>query len=101
MSRKLPKTVSFDSSGNLAFVRPYMWEVATKVPNFQFEDVLTFVGHERSAYSTKFVFKTSTGFLVRMYLLDFMKAVPMMTAGEVWGKWTFCKIGAGFGVCLV
>jgi hypothetical protein len=70
-------------------------------PNYEFEDVLRFVEYRRGRSAAYFVFQTSNGTEVTMFLKDF---TDMLHRVNIYGgcvqkaRYTFCKRGANYGL---
>ena len=72
------------------------------MPNFEFEDTLTFESYGKGRSSVTFYMKReSTGKGVTMFISDFTDALPKMVNGKITGKFTFCKKGQSYGCKLL
>ena len=77
------------------------WEVkhngAKMVPNFEFNETLTFDGFCRGRSAAYARFLKSDGREVTMFLVELEEAIKHMTNGVVSGRFTFCKRGMNYG----
>ena len=102
--------IPFDKNGNQVSYAGGGYDVVrlpagvTMVPNFEFDDFLTYVGFERGRSAAHLVFfRNSNGCKVRMFLTDFdavIRTLPIIN-GSVKGRWTFRKRGENYGCVLV
>lgn len=87
--------IPFDKNGNQMDYEG--WNVATMVPNHEFEDTLTYLHAGRGRSAVGFTFARSDGKTVNVFLTDMDKWIPKMADGKISGKFTFVKRGQNYG----
>lgn len=100
--------IPFDANGNQLLRIPYRYHYGntqgpnapTMVPNYEFEDVLTYKSHLSMTYSDKLRFTRSDGTEVIMFMRDAYKIIPKMILGKLPGKFAFVKRGQTFGCAM-
>jgi hypothetical protein len=103
VSIKKTKIIKVPFSGNRHYPHVFAYEEGRReVDNYEFEDTLTYVEHERGGYATRFVMwgeKTETFYT--FLVSDFAVIVPLMSYGKVHGRWTFVNRSGYIGCSLV
>ena len=110
---KKPIEVPFDKDGNQVDYPTWSYNRTPEggylpptpgptLPNFEFEDTLTFDSYGKGRSSVTFYLtRKSTGKGVTMFISDFTEIVGKMVNGEITGKFTFAKRGQNYGCRLV
>lgn len=94
--------IPFDKFGNQLDYEDHYPHGLELVPNFEFEDTLTFKTYGRGRSSVTFTFiRKSNGKTVSFFVSDMCDAIPCMTNGAITAKFTFIKKGSNFGCKLV
>ena len=100
--------IPFDKDGNLVgYVNPrhhaelarYLW-----VENHVFESTLRILGTSRGRSAVRFDVEDMDGGRHGMFLTDFERVCKELVIDKGMverAKWTFCKRGRNYGVCLV
>lgn len=91
--------IPFDKNGNQMDYPGYGLDKT--VPNFEFEDTLTYQSCGRGRSSVGFTFARSDGSTVNVFLMDMSKWIPHLVGGKITGKFTFVKRGQNFGCTQV
>lgn len=94
--------IPFDHKGNqLSYPESY-WRNGTMiendwVDNFEFVDTLTYDDYSTGRSSIGFNMKRTDGTLVNVFISDFSKMIPLMSRGQITGRFTFVKKGSSYG----
>lgn len=70
--------------------------------NFEFEGTLTFTGFHRGRSAAYAEFMDCKGATFTMFLKDLEEVIKCrgVACGKIQARWTFCKRGANYGLCL-
>lgn len=101
VSKKGQYQIPFDKEGNQLNYDCDYYYGHKLVDNYEFEDVLTYVGYGKGRSSVVFTFVRTTGPTVSVFISDMNVWIPRMVNGTIEGTFTFRKNGANFGCCLV
>ncbi|WKZ86280.1 hypothetical protein N5B55_04840 [Ralstonia pickettii] len=91
--------IPFDKDGNQLDYAGY--GAASMIPNYEFEDLLTYQSCGRGRSSVGFTFARRDGRTVNVFLTDMNKWIPQMAGGQIAGKFTFVKRGQNYGCTQV
>ncbi len=79
--------IPFDANGNQLHYDD--WKTHKRIPNFEFEDTLTFSDMERGRSAAYFYFKRSDGTKVVVFMKDMTEMIHKMFGGTVTGTFSF------------
>lgn len=94
-----------DKGDQLDYPSPY-WRNGkmaepTMVDNFEFVDTLTYDDYSTGRSSVGFRMKRTDGTLVNVFISDFSKMIPLLSRGQITGRFTFVKKGANYGCTFI
>lgn len=94
--------IPFDDKGNQQDYPTPSWcnganVEPTWVDNFEFVDTLTYDNYSTGRSSVGFRMKRTNGTIVNVFLSDFSKMIPLLSRGQITGRFTFTKKGANYG----
>lgn len=97
--------IPFDHKGNQqSYPEDQGWNPRippTWVDNFEFVDTLTYDDYSTGRSSIGFKMKRTDGTLVNVFISDFSKMIPLMTRGQITGRFTFTKKGSNYGCTFI
>ena len=99
-TKKAPKalTIPFDRKGNMLSYQAY--DTHEMRENYEFTAVLTLTGISRGRSAANAEFVDENGRSYSMFLKDFSELLRTVGVirGKTYGRWTFVKRGANYGV---